>query len=77
VKNKLQSRIGGGLQSSFQNLKTTYKLKLPHPTEEGAEKAPASERQKKKKKKNTTKPHGQTTTEFLLKYQHQDWMLEE
>jgi hypothetical protein len=31
----------------------------------------------RRKKKNTTQPQGKTTTELLLKYQHQDWMLEE
>jgi hypothetical protein len=33
----------------LQNLRTTYKLKLPHPAEGGADQAAASERQKKKK----------------------------
>jgi hypothetical protein len=33
------------------NLGTTYKLKLPHLTEEGAYQAAATERQKKKNKK--------------------------
>jgi hypothetical protein len=28
----------------IQNLRTTYKLKLPHPTEKGADQAAASER---------------------------------
>jgi hypothetical protein len=32
---------------------------------------------KRKRKKTTTKPPGKTTTELWLKYQHQDWMLEE
>jgi hypothetical protein len=60
-------------------LRTTYKLKLPHLTEGGADQAAASERQKKTKqnKINTTQPPGKTMTELLLKYQDQDWMLEE
>jgi hypothetical protein len=80
VKTKLQSKTAGELQSWFQNLRTTYKLKLPHPTEGGADQPAASERQKKKekkKKKNAIQPPGKTTTEFLLKYKHKDWMLEE
>jgi hypothetical protein len=40
---------------------------------EGADQAAAAERQKKT---NTTQPTGETMTE-LLKYPHQDWMLEE
>jgi hypothetical protein len=56
------------------NLKTTCKLKLPYLTEGVAAQAAAPERQKKK---NTTQPPGDTMTELLLKYQHQDWMLEE
>jgi hypothetical protein len=36
----------------LRNLKTTYKLKLPHSTEGGADQAAASERQKKKKTKH-------------------------
>jgi hypothetical protein len=47
MKTKLQSRTAGVLQNLFQNLRTAYKLKLPHHTEEGAEQAAASERQKK------------------------------
>jgi hypothetical protein len=31
----------------------------------------------RRKKKNSTQPPGETMTELLLKYQHQDWMLEE
>jgi hypothetical protein len=63
--------MAGGLQSLFQNLRTTNKLKLPYPTEGGADKAAASERQKEKqtnKKNQTTQPPGKTTTELLLKY---------
>jgi hypothetical protein len=62
-------------RTDLQNLRTTYKLKLPHPSEEGSEQAAATERQKEKK--NTTLPPGETTTELLFKYQHQDWMMEE
>jgi hypothetical protein len=32
---------------------------------------------KKKTKTPTSQPLGKTTTELLLKYQHQDWMLED
>jgi hypothetical protein len=32
---------------------------------------------REKKEKNTIQPPDQTTTELLLKYQHQDRMLEE
>jgi hypothetical protein len=64
----------GGLQSLFQNLKTTCKLKLPHLTEGGDDQAATTERQKKKT--NTTQLSGETMTELQLKYQHQDWMLE-
>jgi hypothetical protein len=54
-------------------LKTPYKLTLPHSTEGGADQAASSERQKEKK----LKPYpGKTTTELLLKFQHQVWMLE-
>jgi hypothetical protein len=60
-------------RADLQNLRTTHKLKLPHLTEGGADQAAATERQKKK---NTTQSPGETTTELLLKYQHQDWMLE-
>jgi hypothetical protein len=52
------------------------KLKLSHITEGGADQAAAAERQKKKTLL-TSQPPGETMTEFLLKYQHQDWMLEE
>jgi hypothetical protein len=56
---------------------TTYKRKLLHPTEGGAEKAAASERWKKKREKTKHYPTtGKTTTELLLKHQHDDWMLE-
>jgi hypothetical protein len=57
------------------NLRTACKLKLPHLTERGADQATATERQKEKTPP-TNKPSGKTTTEFLLKYQHQDRMLE-
>jgi hypothetical protein len=62
-------------RADLLNLRTTYKLKLPHLTEGGADQAAASEKQKKKK--NTTQPPGKTTTELLLKHQHQDWILGE
>jgi hypothetical protein len=32
---------------------------------------------RRKKKINTTQLPGKTMTELLLKYKHQDWMLEE
>jgi hypothetical protein len=74
VKTPLQSKTDGGLQSWLWNLKTTYKLKLPQPTEGGADQAAAAERQKNK---NIIQPPGKTPTELQLKYQHQVWMLEE
>jgi hypothetical protein len=43
-------------RADFQNLRTAFKLKLPHPTEGGADQAAAAERQKIK---NTT--HKPTT----------------
>jgi hypothetical protein len=61
-------------RADLWNLRTAYKLKLPHLIEGRADKAAAAERQKKK---NTTQPPDNTMTELLLKYQHQDWMLEE
>jgi hypothetical protein len=74
-KNPTPGRTVGGLQSRFQNLRTTYKLKLPHLTEGGGQ-LPLKDR-RKKENKNTTEPSDKTTTELCLKYQHQDWMLEE
>jgi hypothetical protein len=62
-------------RADLLNLRTACKLKLPHPTEGGADKEAANERQKK----NIThkQPPGETITELLVKYQHQDWMLKE
>jgi hypothetical protein len=60
----------------LQNLRTTCKLKLSHLNEEGVDQAAANERQKEKSLP-TSQPPGETTTGLLLKYQHQDWMLEE
>jgi hypothetical protein len=62
-----------------QNLRTTYKLKLSHPTEGEDDHAAALKERRRRRKKtpSTTQPAGKTTTELLLKYQHQDWMLEE
>jgi hypothetical protein len=79
MKTQLQNRTAGRLQSWFQNLRTTYKFKLPHLTEGGTDQAAASENKTKqnKTKQNTTQPSGETTRELLLKYQNQDWMLEE
>jgi hypothetical protein len=61
-------------RADLLNLRTTCKLKLPHLIERGADQAAATETQKK----NTlpTSQPGETMTELLLKYQHQDWMLE-
>jgi hypothetical protein len=66
-------------RTDLLDLRTACKLKLPHLTEGGADHAAATERQKKKKKKTLPKSQepGETTTELLLKYQHQNWMLEE
>jgi hypothetical protein len=57
------------------NLRTACKLKLPYLTKRGADQAAAPERQKKKTLP-TNQPPGKITTELLLKYQHQDWMLD-
>jgi hypothetical protein len=62
-------------KTDLLNLRTACKLKLPHLTEGGVDQASAAERQKKTK--NTTQLPGETMTELLLKYQHQDWMLGE
>jgi hypothetical protein len=64
-----------GYRANIQSLGATYKLKLPHLTEGGADQAAAAERQKGKK--HSTQSLGKTTTDLRLKYQHQDWMLEE
>jgi hypothetical protein len=67
VKTQLQSRTASGLPSWFQYMRTAYKLKLPHPTEGGADQAAASEREKKTNKQtNTIQPPGKTTESFCL-----------
>jgi hypothetical protein len=48
AKTQLLSRTAGGLQSLFQNLRKTYKHKLPKLTEGGVNQAAAAERRKKK-----------------------------
>jgi hypothetical protein len=58
------------------NLRTACKLKQPHLIGGGTAQAAAAERQKKKTLP-TNQPPGETMTELLLKYQKQDWMLEE
>jgi hypothetical protein len=63
-------------RANLLNLRTACKLKLPYLTEAGADQAVVTERQKKKTLL-TNKPPSETTTELLLKYQHQDWKLEE
>jgi hypothetical protein len=57
-------------------MRTACKLKLPYITKGGADKAAATERQKKKTLP-TSQPPGKATKELLLKYQYQDWMVEE
>jgi hypothetical protein len=37
-----------GYRADFQNLRTTYKFKLPHPNKGGAGQTAAAERQKEK-----------------------------
>jgi hypothetical protein len=65
-----------GYRADLLNLRTTHKLKLPHPTEGGADQAAAAQRQKEKH--TTHKPKTwKDYHELLLTYQHQDWMLEE
>jgi hypothetical protein len=63
-------------RAELLNLRTACKLQKPHLTEGGDDQAAATERQKKKTLPTSQSP-GKTTTELLLKYQHQDWMLEE
>jgi hypothetical protein len=58
------------------NLRRAGKLKLSHLTEGGDDQEAAGERKKKKQRLPTSQPPGETTTGLLLKYQHQDWMLE-
>jgi hypothetical protein len=58
-------------RADLLNLRTACKLKLPHLTEGEADQAAATERQKKKTLLTSELP-GETTTELLLKYQHQD-----
>jgi hypothetical protein len=57
------------------NLRTAYKLKLSYFTV-GGDQTAASEKQKKKILP-TSQTAGETTTELLFKYQHQEGMLEE
>jgi hypothetical protein len=59
-------------------MRTAYKLKLPHqPRQKLTKKLSLKDRRKKKKQQtNTTQQPGKTMTELLLKYQHQDWMLD-
>jgi hypothetical protein len=57
-------------RADLWNLRTAYKLKLPHLTEGRADKAAAAERQKKNWQ--DYQPPGETKIELLLKYQHQD-----
>jgi hypothetical protein len=61
------------------NLRTACKLKLPYLTEEELTKQLPMKDRRKKTKQNKTLPNlpVKTTTELLLKYEHQDWMLEE
>jgi hypothetical protein len=54
-----------GYRALFQNLRTIYKL--PHLTEELTKQLPLKDRKKT----------GETKTELLFKYQHQDWMVNE
>jgi hypothetical protein len=76
---KPNSKAGqlGDHRADFWNLRTTCKLKLTHLTKGGADQAAVVDRQKKKKMLPTSQQPGETTTERLLKYRHQDWMLEE
>jgi hypothetical protein len=63
-------------RADLLNLRRTLKLKLPHLSEGEADQAAAIERQKIKSLP-TGQPPSKTMTELLLKYQHQDKMLEE
>jgi hypothetical protein len=63
-----------GYRAYLWNLRITYKLKLPHPTEGGANELPLKDR---RKTGETQQPPDETKRELLLKYQHQDWMLKE
>jgi hypothetical protein len=74
TKSHLENKTTGG--EDCLNLRTPCKLKLPYFIERGADQAAALERQKKKTLP-TIQPPGETMKKHLLKYQHQDWMLEE
>jgi hypothetical protein len=50
------------LRTSYTSLKEELTMQLPL---------------KDRRKKKQYQPPAETTTELLLKYQHQDWMLEE
>jgi hypothetical protein len=63
-----------GYGADLLNLRTACKLTLPHLTGGDADQASATERQKKITLP-TRQPPGETT-ELLLEYQHQYWMLE-
>jgi hypothetical protein len=65
-------------RTDLLNLRTSCKLKLPHHTEEGADQTDTATTERQKKKTLTiSQPPGETMTDLLLKYQYQDWMLEE
>jgi hypothetical protein len=50
----------------------------PHLTEGGADfTKQLLLKDREKKPSESPQPHGETKTELLLKYQHQDWMLKE
>jgi hypothetical protein len=72
---KLNSKAGKLVNntSDLCNLKTTWKLKLPHLTEEELTK----QMLKKDRKKPTVPNHLGIMAKLLLKYQHQDRMLKE
>jgi hypothetical protein len=67
-----------GYTDDLLNLWTSCKLKLPHLIDRGSDQATAAERQKKRKKTlPISQQPGKITTELLLKYPHQDWILKE
>jgi hypothetical protein len=63
-----------GYRADLQNLRTSHTL----PRDELTKQLPLKDKKKKKKKPaKTPQTPGETKTELLLKYQHQDWMLKE
>jgi hypothetical protein len=61
-------------RDNFLNLRTAYKLTLPHLTGGGTDQVATAERQKNKTLLTSQSP-GENTTELLLICQHHEWIL--